>query len=151
MRFSCGYENLGFQSIVATMNLSDLCRQNKILRQAGNKNQKKIVISPPNDDVMGYKESFAFFVPLLRNKYSLSLILFFVWIVFFDSDSLIERTINLKQVHRLENDRIFYENKIRDDRAKLEELESNPANLEKFAREHFLMKREGEDIFIIEE
>jgi len=99
---------------------------------------------------MGYKESFGFFIPLLRNKYGLSLLLFFVWIVFFDSNNLIERIINLRQVHRLEKDIIFYEEKIQDDRAKLDELESNPANLEKFARENYLMKNDNEDVFIIE-
>ena len=99
---------------------------------------------------MGYKESFGFFLPLLRNKYSLSLILFFVWIVFFDSNNLIERTINLKRVHQLEKDKIFYEDKIKEDQAKVEELESNPVNLEKFAREQYLMKKDNEDIFIVE-
>ena len=87
--------------------------------------------------------------PLLRNKYSLSLILFFVWVVFFDSNNLIDRAFHLRQMHQLEKDKIFYEEKIKDDRAKLEELESNPANLEKFAREHYLMKKDNEDIFII--
>ena len=100
---------------------------------------------------MDYKKSFRFFLPLLRNKYSLSLIFFFVWIMFFDSNNLIERAIQLKQVHQLENDKMFYEEKIKDDRAKLEELESNPANLEKFAREQYLMKKDNEDIFIIAE
>jgi hypothetical protein len=45
---------------------------------------------------------------------------------------------------------MFYEEKIKDDRSKLEELQSNPANLEKFAREQFLMKKENEDVFIID-
>ena len=99
---------------------------------------------------MGYKEKFGFFLPLLKNKYSLTLIGFFVWVVFFDSNNLIERTFQLKQMHRLEKDKIFYEEKIKDDQAKLEELESSPANLEKFAREHYLMKKDNEDIFIIE-
>ena len=99
---------------------------------------------------MGYKESFGFFLPLLRNKYSLSLIVFFAWVIFFDSNNLIERTIHLRQVHQLEKDKIFYEEKIRDDRARLEELESNPANLEKFARERYLMKKDNEDIFVVE-
>jgi len=99
---------------------------------------------------MSFKKCIGFFVPLVQNKYSLSLILFFVWIIFFDSNNLIERTINLKKMHQLENDKIFYEEKIMDDRAKLVELESNPSNLEKYAREQFLMKKDNEDIFIIE-
>ena len=100
---------------------------------------------------MGYKETFGFFLPLLRNKYSITLILFFAWLVFFDSNSLIERAIQLRKVHQLERDKMYYEEKIKDDRAKLEELESNPANLEKFAREHYLMKKDNEDIFVITE
>ncbi len=99
---------------------------------------------------MGYKKGFLFILPLLKNKYSLSLILFFVWVVFFDSNNLIDRTINLRQVHQLEKDKIYYENKISEDRSKLEELKSNPANLEKFAREQYLMKKANEEIFIIE-
>jgi len=99
---------------------------------------------------MGSKKNIGFLLPLFRNKYSLSLILFFVWLVFFDSNNLIERVFHLKQMHQLEKDKIFYEEKIKDDRAKLEELESNPANLEKFAREHYLMKKDNEDVFIIE-
>ena len=98
---------------------------------------------------MGLKKTFGFFLPLLRNKYSLSLIFFFVWIVFFDSNNLIERAIQLRKVHQLEKDKMYYEEKIKDDRAKLEELESNPANLEKFAREQYMMKKENEDIFVI--
>ena len=114
------------------------------------KNQKNFVPSPQICDVMGYKESIGFFLPLLRNKYSFSLILFFVWIFFFDSNNLIERTISLRRMHQLEKDKLFYEEKIKEDQAKLEELESNPANLEKFAREQYLMKKDNEDIFIVE-
>ena len=96
------------------------------------------------------KNSFRFIFPLIRNKYSLTLIVFFVWIIFFDSNNLINRIINLQQVHKLERDIVFYEEKIKNDNAKIEELQSNPANLEKFAREQFLMKKEDEDIFIVE-
>ena len=99
---------------------------------------------------MAFKDSIRFVLPLLKNKYSLSLIVFFVWIVFFDSNNLIERTINLKHVHELEKDKIYHEAQIMENRIKLQELESNPENLEKFAREQYLMKKENEDIFIVE-
>ena len=97
------------------------------------------------------KASFRFIFPLIRNKYSLTLIIFFVWIVFFDSNNLINRIVNLRQVHKLERDIVFYEEKIKNDNAKIEELQSNPANLEKFAREQFLMKKDNEDIFVVED
>jgi cell division protein FtsB len=99
---------------------------------------------------MSIKNKAGFFLPLLRNKYSFSLIVFFLWIVFFDSNNLIERVFYLKQMHQLEKDKIFYERKIKEDQIRLDELKSNPTNLEKFAREHYLMKKDNEDIFIID-
>ena len=101
--------------------------------------------------IMGFKDKFKYIFPLLRNKYSLSFIVFFVWVIFFDSNNLYNRIKNLNRVHTLEKEIIFYNEKIKNDRAQLEELESNPANLEKFAREQFLMKKDNEDIFIIGE
>lgn len=97
------------------------------------------------------KSNARFMVPLLKNKYALSFILFFVWLFFFDSNNLIDRAIHLKKVHQLEHDKLYYENKITEDQIKLDELESNPANLEKFSREQFLMKKPNEDIFIVDE
>ena len=99
---------------------------------------------------MDIKKGIGFFVPLLRNKYSLAFIAVLVWVVFLDSNNFIDRVANMRHIHRLEKDIIFYKEKIAEDRAKLEELQTNPANLEKFAREQYLMKKDNEDIFIIE-
>lgn len=44
----------------------------------------------------------------------------------------------------------YYEKKKEDDKRKLEELHSNKNGIEKFARENYLMKKEKEEIFIIE-
>jgi cell division protein FtsB len=77
--------------------------------------------------------------------------LFFAWIFFFDQDNLIDRISNLKQLHQLEKDQIYYLQKINEDSERLEELKSNSANLEKFAREKYLMKKPNEDIFIVVE
>lgn len=40
-------------------------------------------------------------------------------------------------------------NRVDEDRRKLEELRTSNANLEKFAREQYLMKKADEDLFII--
>ena len=103
----------------------------------------------PQKKAMNFTDKFKYILPLLKNKYSLSLIAFFVWVIFIDSNNLYNRIINLNRVHTLEKEIIFYNEKIKNDRAQLEELESNPANLEKFAREQFLMKKDNEDIFIV--
>lgn len=90
-------------------------------------------------------------MPLLKDKFTLSLILFFVWIFFFDQNNLIDRHSNLKLLHQLDKDAIYYIEKIGQDTERLKELKSNSANLEKFAREQYLMKKPNEDIFIIVE
>ena len=51
----------------------------------------------------------------------------------------------------MEKDKIYYYEKIKIDSRKLEELRTDRENLEKFAREQYLMKRENEDIFIVKD
>jgi len=60
----------------------------------------------------------------------------------------VERTKELKQ---LEKGKDYYSKQIESIRKELRELDANPASLEKIAREKYLMKKEGEDIFIIED
>jgi cell division protein DivIC len=88
-------------------------------------------------------------LPLFKNKYTLTLILFFTWISFFDQNNLLDRVSNLKQLHQLERDQIYFKDKIIKDSDRLKELKSNSDNLEKFAREQYLMKKSNEDIYIV--
>jgi cell division protein FtsB len=44
----------------------------------------------------------------------------------------------------------FYKDKMAKDKQKLKELESDKDHIEKFGRENYFMKRENEDVFIIE-
>ena len=46
-------------------------------------------------------------------------------------------------------EKAYYQNKIEEDNRKMKELLSNKDNLEKFAREQYLMKNKNEDIFVI--
>ena len=78
-------------------------------------------------------------LPLLRNKYVLSFLAFFVWIALFDTCSLSDRAVKMQALRALEAEKLYYEQKINEDRHKLELLQSSPANLEEFAREEFLM------------
>ena len=53
------------------------------------------------------------------------------------------------KINQLENEQKYYREKIEEDKRKKEELLGSRDNLEKFAREQYLMKKENEDIFII--
>jgi cell division protein DivIC len=86
---------------------------------------------------------------VFRNKYLLTIIIFIVWILLFDSNNLIARYKQMKELHNLKADREYYSKRIEFDRQKLHELKTDNHNLEKFAREHYRMKKKDEDLYII--
>jgi cell division protein DivIC len=90
-------------------------------------------------------------LPLLKNKFTLTLIVFLGWIMLFDQNNLFDRVQNLNQLHQLERDKAYYIEKIKQDSAKLHLLKTDKKNLEKFAREQYLMKKKNEDVFVIVE
>lgn len=55
------------------------------------------------------------------------------------------------EVKKLESERDYYTNEIKRNQNEIQELRSNPKQLEKFAREHYLMKKDNEEIFVIVE
>jgi len=85
------------------------------------------------------------------NKYLIVFTGFVVWILFFDDNNLVRHKQNLAELAQLEAQVDFYKHKIEADKRKLYELQTNDENLEKFAREQFLMRKADEDIFVIVE
>ena len=86
---------------------------------------------------------------ILRNKYILTVIVFLAWLLLFDSNNLVSRYKELKELYKLKIDREYYTKRIEDDRQKLHELKTDNNNLEKFAREQYHMKKPDEDLYII--
>lgn len=83
------------------------------------------------------------------NKYVVTL-LFFFYILFFLDDTTIPYRYHLEQqIRALKKEIKGFEYKSQQCRDKMRELNSNAANLEKFAREQYLLKSPNEDIFII--
>lgn len=89
--------------------------------------------------------------PFLRNFYSLGILFFITWMVFFDSNDLISRYRMSAKLSQLEDEKEYYLEKIEEVKKDQNELMGNKELLEKFAREKYLMKKESEDIFIIQE
>jgi len=87
----------------------------------------------------------------LRNKYVLVLIFFGLWITFFDKHSLFKQYQLQSTLAELKTKQIFFKSEIKKDSEKALELSSDDKNLEKFAREEHLMKRDDEDVFIFVE
>ena len=86
---------------------------------------------------------------ILRNKYVLTIIIFVVWVVLLDSNNLITRYRDMKEMHKLEIDKEYYMKRFEEDKRKLHELKTDNRNLEKFAREQYHMKKPDEDLYII--
>lgn len=87
----------------------------------------------------------------LKNKFVVAAIIFIVWICFLDENNLLERFQNLKELRQLKADKEYYQEKIEVDSKRLKELKTDNDNLEKFAREQYLMKKDNEDVFVIVE
>ena len=86
---------------------------------------------------------------LFRNKYILTIIIFVVWVLLLDSNNLIARYKEMRELNKLEIEREYYLKRIEADRQKLHELKTDNHNLEKYAREQYRMKKPDEDLYII--
>jgi len=88
---------------------------------------------------------------IFLNKYLIVLVSFGVFVTFFDEHSLIHRWQSHQRISRMQEELKFYQDEIKSTKQKKMELQSSDENLEKFAREHYYMKKQSEDIFIIKE
>ncbi|NQU87156.1 MAG: septum formation initiator family protein [Mariniphaga sp.] len=91
------------------------------------------------------------FVRVIKNKYFIALLLFVVWLLFFDEYSIIAQSKSRKQLRNLTEQQQYYKERIESDLQKLEELNSGIEQLEKYAREQYNMSKPDEDLFIIVE
>jgi len=87
--------------------------------------------------------------PWLKNKYVLTISLFAIWILFFDQNNMVDRLKMSGEIRQLEEDHQYYLKEIDKDSTRLHELTTDKDNLEKYAREQFLMKKENEDVFVV--
>ncbi len=87
----------------------------------------------------------------LRNKYLMAVLVFLVWLLIFDNNSLIDRVKYLNTLHEMKDEKQYYLERIDEDSRRLNELKTDRDNLEKFAREEYFMKKENEDVFVIVE
>lgn len=90
-------------------------------------------------------------IPIITNKYFLAITFFVVWMLFFDERNYFDQRDERQKLEKLEAKKKYYETEIEKARKELQDLQNNPAALEKYARERYLMKKQGEDIYIIED
>ena len=85
----------------------------------------------------------------LKNIYILIFLGFIIWMLFFDSNSLIVHYELNTKIEEIKNKENYYEQEIKKDKTEFLKIKTD-SGLEKYAREELFMKKENEDIYIIE-
>ena len=84
-----------------------------------------------------------------KSTYGIIIILFVFWMIFFDSNSLIIHSELNNDIKELNQQKSYYKKEITKDNIELEMIKSD-SGLEKYAREKLYMKKDNEEIFLIE-
>lgn len=87
---------------------------------------------------------------LFQNKFFLVTVVFVAWMIFFDKNDFLSQFEYRQELNKLQDEKDFYKTEIDRVTKDLNELTTNRQQLEKFAREKYLMKKDNEDIFVIE-
>jgi len=90
-----------------------------------------------------------FFRKYINNKYFYTGLLFLIWWIFFDQESILMQYDLTKVRTGLEKQKDYYNTEIEKDEAAINILQNDTLFLEKYAREKYFMKKDDEDIFVI--
>ena len=86
---------------------------------------------------------------LIKSTYGIIIILFIIWMIFFDSNSFIIHNELNNDINELNDQKSYYEKELAKDNIELQMIQSD-SGLEKYAREKLYMKKDNEEIFLIE-
>ena len=88
-------------------------------------------------------------VKFTTNRYVIILAVFIVWMLFFDENSMLNHREFNKEIDKLKSEQEYLNSEIKHDKELIEKLKDHE-ELEKFAREEYHMKKENEEIYLIE-
>lgn len=86
----------------------------------------------------------------MRNKFIVVTAFFVAWMFFFDNNSIISQYRLQATLQELESKKAYYEGEISQAEKDNKELFTDDKTREKFAREHYYMKKADEEVFVIE-
>jgi cell division protein FtsB len=87
----------------------------------------------------------------IKSKYFISFAAFAAILLFFDKNDLFTQYARSRELKKLQQSKEYYTSHIQAERKELEQLKNDPAMLEKYAREKYLMKRDNEELFVVPE
>lgn len=86
----------------------------------------------------------------VRNKFFLATVGFIVWMLFFDRNDLLTQMQRRRELSEIRQSKQYFEKQITENRKFSKDLQFNASAIEKYAREKYMMKRDNEDLFIIQ-
>jgi cell division protein FtsB len=86
---------------------------------------------------------------VIKNKFFITLVLFGVWMIFFDKNNVINQIELRKNLRQYQKEKQYYQQQIAADSEATYDLMSDSTHLEKFARERYFMKKDSEDVFLM--
>lgn len=81
--------------------------------------------------------------------YIISTLVLAVWLIFFDRSNLIKQFDMALELRYLQAQRDFFKQELENIKQEEKEVLGNYISLEKYAREKYLMKKEGETVFVL--
>jgi cell division protein DivIC len=84
-------------------------------------------------------------IRFISNKYLLILILFLIWMFFFDTNSFFIHNELNHDINALEENKEFYKEEIKKDKVFIEKMKDSN-EVEKFAREKYYLKKHQDSI-----
>ena len=85
----------------------------------------------------------------LKNKYLISSVAFLIWMLFFEKNDLFLQMDRLNRSKELTKNEQYQSIKIAETHKELGFLKTSAQTIEKYARENYMMKKDNEDLFII--
>lgn len=91
------------------------------------------------------------FLSLVKNKFLIAGIAFVVWMCFFDRYDLATQYSYQQEKAKLEEEKGFYTTEIVRIEQAIKDVQFNPDEIQRIAREKYKMKKDNEDVYIISE
>jgi cell division protein FtsB len=90
-------------------------------------------------------------IPFVANRYFIACLAFVLWMLFFDQRNFFLQRDRAAELEKLEQAKGYYEKEISTTQDQLNNLQSNPGAVEKYARERYLLRRDGEEVYLFED
>ena len=84
------------------------------------------------------------------NKYFLTSALFAIWMLFFDRNDVFTQMARKNDLKEIEQSKAYFAKKIAEGKKFSVDMRTNTDAVEKFVREKYLMKRDNEDLFLVQ-